>query len=151
MKKLFLGALVLSALMVTSCKEDDKAIDEVTNSLECDTFVAGDALASIYVGEGEFQLVDMNNDQITYTEDHSVYMVADYDFTKSYTLNIDGALTLESFVTVAYTSVGFESLEESAIAEMQVVKVDNSGEVVWLWDDAKSIGFIMLFEPLEEL
>lgn len=137
------------ALMTTSCKKDDKEMDKITTSVECENFIKGEDQPSIYFGDGAYQTIDIESDQITYSEDRSIYMVSDMEYTQSYTLQIEGDLTLNSTLQVEYISVGISDLEESASIEMEVVNVDASNQTVWLWNEDSTLGFILLFEPVE--
>lgn len=150
MKKIFLGAFLACALLAPSCKKDDKEIDKkpAEETIESEVFMAKCDVASLYLGDSNILPVDYENDQITFAEDRSIYMVSDMDYTKSYTLNIDGELSLNSLVTVAYTSVGIEKLPTSEVVEMEVLKVDEVANLVWLWDDKNSVGFLMEFDEI---
>ncbi len=152
MKKILLGAFILCAALATSCQRD-------TTKPEVDT--EGDARkqflqefkkaeAGVYCGAGKSYMVDVENDQITYTEDQSVYMVSDMEYTKSYTLNIEGELKVGSSVDVEYTSAGYDGLSESATVSMKVLKSNGSEQYVWLWDTKNLKGFVLHFEPIEE-
>ncbi len=149
MRKIFLFAIIAIATIFTSCHKDNEEFDNIIDSAACQEFVASGSTASLYANGLSFA-VDAENDQIAYSEDRTIYMVADMEFTLSYTLDIEGDLLLESTVDIYYSSVGYDGiLEEQGSLSMIVANIDSLGNTVWLWSDDQEIGFILYFEPIE--
>lgn len=159
MKRIFLSAFVAFSLLMTSCKGDDPKVDdnnekEEQEIAERNKFLSGQdgSVAALYYGDGKFEVEDIETDQVVYSEDRTVYMVSDMEYTNSYTLKIDGKLEKDAVVEVDYTVVGINvgDVDESGSVSMKVVKVDSSNESVWLWDSESFMGFVLHFEPIEE-
>lgn len=134
--------LAAVAVLATSCKKNNIDPSEPTTS-DVALFTAG-TTPSLYYATGKFAEFDKESEQITYTEGKDIYMVSNYEYTKQYTLNIDGKLNLKEVVAVSYTSAGYE-LDESGELSMEVVKMSDDSSMVWLWNEEAKKGFILKF------
>ncbi len=124
-------------------------MDNTIDTAARQEFLAGQDEPALYA-EGKYEVVDQETDQITYSEDRTIYMVSDMEYTKSYTLDIEGELLQDATVNIFYSSIGLDGkLDAQGDMTMEVLKTDDANEKAWLWSDSKKLGFILYFEPIE--
>lgn len=134
-------SLLFVAFSATSCWEAESI--DVINEREYRASFLAQTAPSVSIGGEVISTFDKVNEQISFVEDHSSYMVSDINNTKYYTLYIDNELLLDAKVKVLCDSKDIEGLKEYSDGEMKVLKIDAEKGLIWIWDKDATVGFVL--------
>ncbi|MFI3286264.1 MAG: hypothetical protein R3Y08_06370 [Rikenellaceae bacterium] len=135
------AALLLLSLTLGGCKKDNDDMNK-QSSAELESFMATEELGAIV--EGESYAIDPTTDQIVSTFERDLYSVSNCDYTKFYTLTIEGDIAYKNKLTVECAVENYVGVKPGTFA-MEVVKVDNDTDTFWLWSQEDEVGFVLKF------
>lgn len=129
---------VLVAFATTSCQKDPIATGIESNK----SFLLYE-LPSVISNDVVLHTFDPLNDQYSYSEDLTFFFATDAEQTRYVEYNLAAAPSKDQLVKMTVKPVGIENF---AAGEYNVKQVQDKGNLIWLWDDAKQTGFILQYK-----